>query len=212
MYAVVDVETTGLDPLSDRIIDIGVILADENAQPYEHYTTRINPLRPVGATFIHGLTDEDLRDSPTFADVADHLAQLLDGKVLVAHNAAFDAKFLQTSFERAGYSAKIDARASVCTMDQSRIYLPEGRHNLLACVERAGVPSRPAHRGLADTQCALELLQHYTQAEARGARQADSAINRHDETVLPAAWTRATPMRISPKPATLPLEQNTPTS
>ncbi|MDO5723923.1 MAG: 3'-5' exonuclease [Flaviflexus sp.] len=197
MYAVVDVETTGLDPVSDRIIDIGVIIADNNAQPVEHYTTRINPLRPVDATFIHGLTDADLADSPTFEDIVQELADLLNGNILVAHNASFDAKFLRAAFERAGYTAIIDSHTSVCTMDQSRIYLPEGSHKLLACVERAGVPSRPAHRGLADTQCALELFQHYRNAEHLGQRHTQSALNRHEETVLPAAWTRAKPMRIT---------------
>lgn len=196
MYAVVDVETTGLDPLSDRIIDIGIILADAQGKATDEFTTRINPERPVDATFIHGLTDEDLADSPTFATIAPRLANFLHGRILVAHNVAFDAAFLAAAFDRAGYRAEINANTSVCTMDQSRIYLPEGRHNLLACAERAGISSRPAHRGLADTQCALELFQHYLSAEQSQRRHTQTSQNRHGQPVLPASWLTAKAMSI----------------
>lgn len=114
-YAVVDVETTGLSPVRDRIVEIGVVLLDESGEPEGEWQSLVNPLRGMGAVFVHGLTDADVADAPTLADLLPQIRGLFSGRALVAHNATFDVGFLNASFARAGYGMHVPREATVCT-------------------------------------------------------------------------------------------------
>ena len=190
-FAVVDCETTGLDAASDRVIEIAVLLLDASGREEDRWSTRIDPGVSVGATHVHGLTDADVAHSPAFGAVAPTLASLLAGRAFVAHNASFDAGFLNSEFARSGFPYRVSADALVCTMDLSRIYLPFGRHSLSAVTERAGLACRPSHRALADAEVAAELLRFYLTSEAAGLRYEQSAQTRNGGTVRPASWLRA---------------------
>lgn len=190
-YAVIDVETTGLAAWSDRIIDIGIVILDSTGSTIDHWSTLINPSRPVGSTLIHGITDSDVADAPTFSEALPLIIEHLSGRIIVGHNVAFDLEFLNAEFKRSLYSVAIPRDAAVCTMDQSRIYLPEGRHSLGACLTRAGIDLPLNHRGLDDALCSAALLNSYLAAEADGRRWADTAHDRNGRSVLPAEWERA---------------------
>ena len=99
--AVVDVETTGVYN-SDRVVEAGVVTVDRSGAIVDEFECLINPLRDPGPTWLHGLTPSILRDAPMFEDVALHVAALLDGAVVAAHNLSFDRRLLQLEFERAG--------------------------------------------------------------------------------------------------------------
>ena len=101
-FAVVDVETTGLYPSTDRIVEVAVVHLDANAEITGEFCTLINPGRDVGPTHYHGITAADVHNAPTFAAAAESVWQLLAGRVLVAHNVAFDARFLDAEFNRCG--------------------------------------------------------------------------------------------------------------
>ncbi|MBR6458798.1 MAG: 3'-5' exonuclease [Actinomycetaceae bacterium] len=190
-FAVVDCETTGLDPITDRIIECAIILLDEQGVEEGAWSSLVNPRIPVRASFVHGLYDGDVAAAPFFEDIAEQVAALLDGRAFVAHNANFDAGFLETSLRRAGIDFSIPAAQRVCTMELSKIYLPEGRHSLQAAAERAGIEQHPEHRALADAHIAAELLRYYLRAEADGVRYADHAISRSGERTDPASWLSA---------------------
>src|SRR5262245_1070725 len=68
-YTVVDVETTGLSPYRDRILEIALVRTDLAGRVLDSWTTLINPLRPVGPADIHGITDAEVRTAPVFVDV-----------------------------------------------------------------------------------------------------------------------------------------------
>lgn len=190
-FAVVDCETTGLDPITDRIIECAIILLDKQGTEESAWSTLVNPRIGVRASFVHGLHDADVATAPLFEDVAEQVASFLDGRAFVAHNANFDAGFLEASLKRAGIDCSIPAGRRVCTMELSKIYLPEGRHSLQAAAERAGIKQQPEHRALADARIAAELLRYYMRAEARGVRYADHAISRSGELTYPASWVQA---------------------
>lgn len=105
-YAVVDLETTGLSN-SDRIIEVGVVLLDPHLGVQGTWETLIQPLRDISNSEIHKITATDVVNAPTFDDVAQHLGDVLNGRVLVAHNAPFERRFLEQSFERAGVDVKL---------------------------------------------------------------------------------------------------------
>lgn len=73
-YAVIDFETTGLSPRRDRIVEVAVARVDANGQIEDEFATLVNPDgRDVGPTFIHGITNDHVRNAPTFAEVAPEL-------------------------------------------------------------------------------------------------------------------------------------------
>lgn len=101
--AAVGLETTGLSPgQHHRIIELAIVHVGEDDQQQAAWSTLINPLRDFGASAIHGITAADLFNAPTFDDVAGDIADRLRGRVLVAHNLPFDARFLSAEFQRLG--------------------------------------------------------------------------------------------------------------
>src|SRR5699024_1581397 len=68
-FAVIDVETTGLDPERERIVEIAIVRADAQGRPIDHWATRLNPGIPMRATHVHGITDADVAGAPRFADL-----------------------------------------------------------------------------------------------------------------------------------------------
>ena len=157
-YAVVDVETTGLDPAVDRIVEVAVVRCDASGRARSEWSTLVHPGRDPGPTAVHGITDDDLATAPRFADIAGRLAAELDGAVVTAHNLAFDASFLAAEWARSGLE-RPEAQG-LCTLTLARSLHPgrsEG-YSLAACSAAAGIPQPEAHRALADARVTADLL------------------------------------------------------
>ncbi|WP_169744224.1 3'-5' exonuclease [Knoellia aerolata] len=156
----IDVETTGLSPRSDRVIEVGVVLLDRHGKFEHEWVSRLNPQRPVGATHIHGITDADVAQAPVFEAVVPHLAGLLHGRALVAHNARFDSSFMKFEFGRANWSWP--SVPMLCTLDASWHYLPHlDRRRLSDCCWAAGLKVDGGHSALVDARATANLLAHY---------------------------------------------------
>ncbi len=100
--AVIDFETTGLSPGFDGIVELSVVRVDPGSNPELVLDTMVNPGRAVAATFIHGITDEDVKDAPMFNDLVGDLVRALSGCTLAAYNIYFDIKFLEHELLSAG--------------------------------------------------------------------------------------------------------------
>lgn len=102
--AVLDLETTGLDPNEDRIVEVGIVhVAADGTEA--HHVWHINPQRPIPpeATAVHGIKDADVIGKPTFAELADEIAAVLAGCDLAGYNLlAFDLGLLEVEFNRVG--------------------------------------------------------------------------------------------------------------
>ena len=98
-YAIVDVETTGLNVARDEIVEISVLIV-KNWQIKGRYTTLVKPTRKMtaGASEITGITDKDLANAPTKEQIKPHVKRLLKDCIIVAHNAKFDMAFLEKTF------------------------------------------------------------------------------------------------------------------
>src|SRR4051812_19066149 len=101
--AIVDLETTGADPASDRITEIAV-LEVQGFEVTAEWSTLVNPGAgiPSPIQLLTGITNEMVAAAPRFADLAAALHERLAGRVFVAHNARFDYGFLRREFDRAG--------------------------------------------------------------------------------------------------------------
>jgi DNA polymerase-3 subunit epsilon len=154
--AVVDVETTGLSPKMDRVVEVGVVLLDSRGDIEGEFETLVNPGRDVGPTGLHGISASDVVDAPAFSDVAPHLRSLLAGRVVVAHNALFDLRFLAREFARAGLPTPLSP--SLCTMRLAPLFFGSGTRSLQALCGFLDIPLVHGHAALHDARATAELM------------------------------------------------------
>ncbi len=164
-FAVIDVETTGLSPRSDRVIELAVVHVDPSGVVTGRWDTLLNPGRDLGAQRVHGIRAADVLGAPSFSDVASRVVDLLDGRVAVAHNAAFDSRFLFAELERAGIG--VWSRPSfLCTMQLARHFLPGSGRALADCCAAYDIRPSGTHQALHDALATSALLGAYL-ADAR---------------------------------------------
>jgi DNA polymerase-3 subunit epsilon len=156
-YAVIDLETTGFSPVTDRVIEMAVVHTDASGEKTGEWVARFNPLRPVGATFVHGIRDEDIKGKPPLSEAIPSIVDLLRGRALAAHNASFDVAFLRAEFARSGWN--LPDVPSICTLSASTRYLPQlHRRKLDDCCRAIGVEFEARHAALPDAHAAASLL------------------------------------------------------
>lgn len=158
-FAVIDLETTGFAN-SDRIIEVGVVLTDAAGRIEKRWRTLVQPNRGFDNGFVHGITPSDLIDAPRFEDIAVRLADLLNGRIVVAHNASFEKRFLAAEFARVGLHLPADGGWLLDTMRSAKRILPGTSHKLAACLDAIGVENASAHTALADADATARLLAH----------------------------------------------------
>lgn len=173
-FAAIDLETTGLSPQRDRIVEVAVIQLNHDLSPCGEFTTLVKPGRDIGATHIHGISARDVVNAPRFEHIAPVLLDVLRGRVVVAHNAPFDMRFLQAEYTRMGIV--LPEHPVMCTMRLASQYLSGlPARTLAACCATAGVPLECAHAAAVDARAAAQLLTCY------------AAINRQ----MPSDWLQA---------------------
>ncbi|MGJ9422513.1 3'-5' exonuclease [Aeromicrobium sp. CF3.5] len=164
-FAVIDVETTGLVPeRSDRVVEIGVVLTDPLGRIEWEWSSLINPRRDIGPTRIHGIAARDVLAAPEFSDIADPLLDALRGRVVVAHNASFDMRFLHAELDRSGYGLPARPEA-LCSMKWAGRYI--GAAKLAHCCEAVGIELLDAHSALGDARATAGLVAWLTRQGAR---------------------------------------------
>jgi len=167
---VIDTETTGLDPKQGhRIIEVAAVEVSDRRLTGRHVHFHVNPEREIdfGATEVHGMTWDDLRDKPRFADAIHDFLAFAQGAQWVIHNAPFDVAFLDAEFERAQMPRCGSIYATLTdTLALARENFPGKRNNLDALCERLGVSN--AHRSLHGALLDAELLAEVYLAMTRG--------------------------------------------
>lgn len=145
----VDVETNGGYGQNARVIDIGVIRVEANKVVRE-LSKLVDPGDRV-PNFIErltGISNEDLEFAPAFRQIADEIAEVLDGSIFVAHSAAFDYGMISGEFNRIGEKFKYPV---VCSAKLSRTLYPYFRkHSLDSLIERHNLTVNNRHRGFDD--------------------------------------------------------------
>jgi DNA polymerase-3 subunit epsilon/ATP-dependent DNA helicase DinG len=151
-----DIETTGLDPEHDAIIEIGAVRfrpdgADGDA--LESWHSLVNPGRPLSAFIIEltGIQPEEVDSAPGLAEVVGSLVNFVGDRPIVGHNIGFDLAFFQRR-------ALFRNNWPLDTVELASILFPNaGRYTLSALVQELGLGEHTAHRGLADALAARSL-------------------------------------------------------
>jgi DNA polymerase III subunit epsilon len=162
-YVVVDVETTGSRPYAgDRITEIAAVVV-RDGEIAELFETLVNPQRSIPAfiTQLTNITWEMVKDAPVFADIAPDVVGVLEGNVFVAHNAAFDWRFVSAELSRTAGQQLMGRK--LCTVKLARKLLPQLPRRSLDHVARYyGVDIASRHRAagdaLATAHCLLRML------------------------------------------------------
>ena len=153
----VDLETTGADGTRDRITEIGVV--EVGPDGIAEWDTLVDPGIgiPPFIQQLTGITDAMVRGKPSFESLAESLAERLQGKLFVAHNARFDYGFLKNEFRRVGVTFRADV---LCTVRLSRSLFPSvARHGLDALIARFELQPKGRHRALADAELLWQFWQ-----------------------------------------------------
>lgn len=158
-----DTETTGLDPrLGHRIIEVAAVEAIGRELTGNQLHCYLDPEREIdaGATAVHGLSWDDLRDKPKFSSIADELLNFMSGARVVIHNASFDVSFIDQELARLR-QAPI-AKRDITITDSlllAREKFPGKRNSLDALCDRLGVDNshRNLHGALLDARLLAEV-------------------------------------------------------
>ena len=160
---VLDTETTGLDPSSHRIIEIGCVELERRRLTGRHYHQYTNPMREVDAAAqeVHGISNEFLNDKPEFFSVVDEFLAFVTGGELLIHNAPFDIGFLNAELARLGasYGRMEDYCTVTDTLAMARRKHPGQRNSLDALCKRYGVDNsqRDLHGALLDAEILADV-------------------------------------------------------
>jgi len=158
-YTVFDTETTGLDPASDQIIQIGAArLVNGKLLRQEGFEQLVDPQRdlPAAGIAIHGIQPEMVRGQPTIARVLPAFHTFVGDTVLVAHNAAFDMRFLQLAEGRSG--VVFDHPVLDTLLLSALVHPNQESHRLEAIAERFGITVIGRHTALGDAIVTAEVF------------------------------------------------------
>lgn len=168
-HIVLDTETTGLDVRKGhRIIEIGGVVMNGRKKTSETFHVYINPQREIDkeAQEVHGISNEDLKDKPLFADIAEDLIEFIDGSTLVIHNADFDVGFLDAELKIA--SSTYPSISDICevkdTLAIARDKFPGQRNSLDALSKRFDINNydRSFHGALLDANILADVFSNLT--------------------------------------------------
>ena len=186
-YVIFDLETTGISPNYDEVIEISALKV-KGGEVVDEFNTLVNPGRkiPFGAMKVNGITNAMVAEAPAFSHVLAEFLDFAEGLVLVGHNIArFDMKFIWRDAEQ--YFGEIPQNNYVDTLQVARKHLPKmDHHRLVDLAEYYGISSEGAHRALNDCymnqkvyECMVSEMREAQKKRVEEARKkASEAANR----------------------------------
>lgn len=169
-FVVVDVETTGGSPAAGhRVTEVAAVLV-AGGEVRDTFSSLVNPGRRIPRMIaeLTGITDEMVSAAPRFHQVADRLAEFLEGRVFVAHNAPFDWRFVCAEMERS--TGMLPSGRQLCTVKLARKLLPQlPSRSLDGLAHYYGLEIESRHRALDDAVATAHVLLRFVDLlEERG--------------------------------------------
>jgi DNA polymerase-3 subunit epsilon len=165
MYAVIDIETTGLNARKDRITEIAIFIHD-GEKIVDQFESLVNPecRIPYHITAMTGISNKMVAEAPHFYEVAKRIVEMTDGNIFVAHNAMFDYNFIRCEFKRLLYDY---SRKTLCTKKLSRKLMPGLKsYGLGSLAKFLDIKNKARHRAAGDALATVELLEHLMRIES----------------------------------------------
>lgn len=161
-FAVVDFETTGVNPTTDRIVQAAAVVVNGLGEVVESFDTVVKPESPDeyvhGAEHVHGISAEQVARGMPLRQALQKIWDISDGKLFAAHNARFDINFLHAESQRVGLDKTVDGHVDTLALSRLTDAERSRRHTLEALCEHYGIERERAHDALADASATAELL------------------------------------------------------
>lgn len=158
MYAIVDVETTGLSPAGEKITEIAIYIHD-GKQIVEEFLSLVNPEKKIPYRIVQmtGINDHLVQDAPRFCEIAKKVVEITEDKILVGHNVRFDYNFIRSEFKSLGYEFQ---RNTLDTVKLSRKLIPGRRaYGLGKLCKDLGIENPSRHRAAGDALATTRLFE-----------------------------------------------------
>ncbi len=158
MYAILDIETTGGSPKTEKITEIAIFFHDGN-QIIDEWSTLINPEKdiPYFITGLTGITNEMVANSPRFFEIAKEIVKRTENHIIVGHNVSFDYGFIKSEFSRLGFEYNRDV---LCTVRLSRKLIPGHKsYSLGKICKDLGIKITDRHRAAGDALATVKLFE-----------------------------------------------------
>lgn len=210
-YVILDVETTGLSPYRDKIIQLSAIRYDPNGDPIACYDTYLNPGCPIpaSASRVNHITDSMVSSAPMAEDIRDAFLSFIGNDLIVGYNILFDLRFLANTFKGA-----FDFRQYVDVLSIARNLLPLPNYKLETVAAYLGFrPNRSFHNSFSDCEAVAAILHHikddldfwindfyYTTSQSQHRSDSSSSLQSFSQEQLPEYyiyWSRGEEERIA---------------
>ncbi len=157
-FTAIDLETTGLDPVTDRIVEIGLVKFAGDGTILDEFATLVkSPGSDPQARAVHGIDDSDLVGAPSIEQVLGEALAVMAGTIVVAHNCDFEERFLAAAARRA--RIVLPKMVGLCTLQSARRQLDGRAFSLTAMYKTAtGGWSDQRHTALGDARAVREVL------------------------------------------------------
>ncbi|RLD47741.1 MAG: exonuclease [Bacteroidetes bacterium] len=158
MFAILDIETTGGSPKTEKITEIAIFFHD-GEKVISEWSTLLNPEKniPYFITGLTGITNEMVADAPKFYEVARELVERTENHTIVGHNVNFDYSFIKSEFKRLGFEYD---RKTLCTVKLSRKILPGHKsYSLGKICKDLGITIMDRHRAAGDALATVKLFE-----------------------------------------------------
>jgi len=161
IFVCVDCETTGLDPKSDRIIEIGAIRF-RGKEILDRYETLVDPERdiPDASKEIHNISNEMVKGKPKIREVLSFVLEFIGTHILVGHGIGFDIDAIASSAERHEIPCKIRKNPILDTLRMARLYGECPTNSLQQLRKHFNVEQEDAHRAMGDVIVNIEVFRH----------------------------------------------------
>jgi len=161
-YAVMDIETTGGKPPSERITEIAIIRIDGKGRELSRYSTLVNPRKKIPPYVVRHtkISDAMVKSAPTVEDVLHEVLQFLEGNILVVHDSFADMQFLDYDCDR--LHGGLISLPLLNTQHLAERFIPElGGLGLSRIAEHIGIEIGERHRALADAELTSHVLSYF---------------------------------------------------
>jgi DNA polymerase-3 subunit epsilon len=158
MYAILDIETTGGSPKTEKITEIAIFFHD-GKKVVDEWSTLINPEKsiPYFITGLTGITNEMVANAPRFYEVAKEIVERTEDHIIVGHNVKFDYSFIKSEFKTLGFNFD---RSTLCTIKLSRKIFPGHKsYSLGKLCKDLGIEIHDRHRAAGDALATVKLFE-----------------------------------------------------
>lgn len=190
-FIALDLETTGLDHVNDKIIQVSAIRINRETAEVQEFLSYVNPEIPIPPfiTELTGIKNADVANAPTFESLANNLIDFIGDSVIFAHNASFDIKFLLSNLGTLGI--RINNKVC-CTVGMSKHFFPElMNYKLDTVAKHLGIEQVAHHTASEDAMvCAQIALKCFDIVINGGMQSADDGLSWVQQAETNVSWER----------------------